>query len=151
LLGFYNVTLEPNTSYVLSFDGNNVQNWARMLIYEGHYNWGNTVMLGEAWVTSNKQYNIAFTTTSSSKISIVFTEWDQGAFHMDVNDLRIVKPYIPEINDITFNFQSGFVSDRSFHLMYHDGPTTGVVLAQANVNGFIPNSKYVISFDYNGA
>jgi hypothetical protein len=43
LLGFYNMTLEPNTSYVLSFDGNNVKSWARMLIYEGHYNWGNTV------------------------------------------------------------------------------------------------------------
>jgi hypothetical protein len=46
----------------------------------------------------------------------VFTEWDQGAFHMDVNDLRIVKPYIPEIDDFTLNFDSYANSDGSFNL-----------------------------------
>jgi hypothetical protein len=69
---------------------------------------------------------------------------------MDINDLRIVKPYIPEIDDFTFNFQSGTNPNGSFDLIYRDGSTTGMVLAQTNINGLIPNSKYVISFDYIG-
>jgi hypothetical protein len=69
---------------------------------------------------------------------------------MDVNDLRIVKPYIPEIDDLTLYFESNANADGSFDLVYRDGPTTGVVLAQTNINGLIPNSKYVISFDYIG-
>lgn len=150
LLGFYNITLEPYTSYILNFDGSNVKNLARMVIYEGHYNWANTKVLKDTYISSNKQYNIAFTTETSNKISIVFTEWNQGAFHIDINDLRIAKPYVPEIDDFTLYFDSRVNTKGDLSLIYHDGPTTGVVLAQTNINGLIPTSKYVISFDYIG-